>query len=242
MAEKYSKAVRDLIPEIIKLSGRKCVVRKLSDVNFLPELENKLKEELEEYLESKKLEELADILEVIYRIAELRGASKEELEALRAHKRNEKGGFQRNLLLVLPDEKINSFSDLFSGESDSAISSESSCMVFRSENAEVIEKHGVKMKIYTSKTDCKNAAVLYQETETEHAEEFLHEKSDFIYYILEGNGTWIVEDREFKVRAGDVVVVPAGKRFWFRGNLKQICVTAPAWEEEYERHVRYIDL
>lgn len=98
------------------------------------------------------------------------------------------------------------------------------------------------MRIYTTKKDSSNAAVLYQETEIGHLEEFVHEKSDFLYYILEGSGTWVVEDREFKVRAGDVVLVPAGKRFWFRGNLKQICITSPAWEEQYERHVRYIQL
>ncbi len=67
-------------------------------------------------------------------------------------------------------------------------------------------------------------------------------KSDFIYYILEGSGVWIVEDREFEAQAGDVVVVPAGKRFWFRGNLKQVCITAPAWEEQYERHIRDLEL
>lgn len=98
------------------------------------------------------------------------------------------------------------------------------------------------MRIYTTKAESENAGVLYQETHKGHTEEFLHEKSDFIYYILEGDGVWIVEDREFEARAGDVVVVPAGKRFWFRGNLKQVCITAPAWEEQYERHIRDLEL
>jgi mannose-6-phosphate isomerase-like protein (cupin superfamily) len=115
-------------------------------------------------------------------------------------------------------------------------------VVFRPEESELINKHGVCMRIYTTKNDSSNAAVLYQETDTGHAEEFVHEKSDFLYYVLEGSGTWVVEDREFEAGAGDVVVVPAGKRFWFRGNLKQICITAPAWEEKYERHIRYIEL
>ena len=84
--------------------------------------------------------------------------------------------------------------------------------------------------------------MLYQETDKGHSEEFLHEKSDFIYYILEGSGTWVIEDREFKVKTGDVIIVPAGKRFWFHGNLKQICITAPAWEEKYEHHIRNIEL
>ncbi|WP_292372401.1 phosphoribosyl-ATP pyrophosphohydrolase [Methanosarcina sp. UBA411] len=104
MAENNSKAVRDLIPEILKLSGRECMIRELSDSSFLPELENKLEEELKEYLESKELEELVDLLEVIYRIAELRGSSKAELEAIRQRKKQEKGGFEKNILLLNPSE------------------------------------------------------------------------------------------------------------------------------------------
>jgi predicted house-cleaning noncanonical NTP pyrophosphatase (MazG superfamily)/quercetin dioxygenase-like cupin family protein len=231
------KAVRDLIPEIIKLSGRKCMVSELSDFSFLSELENKLFEELKEYIESKELEELADLLEIIYRIAELRGSSKEGLEALRLRKKQEKGGFENNRVLLNPSEKED-----FLSEMHSAGPAESKSVVFRHENAAVIEKHGVKMRIYTTKAESRNAAVLYQETQAGHAEEFLHERSDFIYYILEGSGIWTVEDREFEAGAGDVVIVPAGKRFWFRGNLKQVCVTAPAWEEEYEHHIRDIEL
>ncbi|AAM04220.1 TPA: cupin domain-containing protein [Methanosarcina acetivorans] len=239
-AENRPKAIRDRIPEIIRNSGRECAVKELSDSEFLPELERKLEEELAEYLESKELEELADLLELISRIAELRGSSKENLEALRLQKKLEKGGFEKNLLLFNPSEEKRSLpgSPVDSGE----LLQGTQQIVFRPENTVVIEKHGVRMRIHTTKEDSRNAAVLYQETEKGHAEEFVHEISDFLYYILEGSGTWVVEDREFEVRAGDVVVVPAGKRFWFRGSLKQVCITAPAWEEKYEHHIRDIEL
>ena len=65
----YSKAIRDKIPEIIKESGKNCNVKKLDDSEFLVQLEKKLVEELAEYQESKNIEELADMLEVIYRIS-----------------------------------------------------------------------------------------------------------------------------------------------------------------------------
>jgi len=229
------KAVRDRIPEIMQSSGKECAVKELSDPEFLVELENKLEEEVGEYLESKDLQELINLIEVIHRIAELRGFSKEALESLRSKKKQERGGFENNLLLDITDEK-----DLYS---DSPTASEEfPRVVFRPEGSKVIEKHGVCMMIYNTKEDSPNAAVLYQETKTGHAEEFIHYKSDFLYYILEGSGTWVVENREFEVRKGDVVVVPAGNRFWFRGNLKQVCITAPAWEEKYERHIRDIEL
>ena len=96
----YHKAIRDKIPEIIRGSGKNCNVKTLSDDEFLKELEKKLVEELNEYQESKDVEELADILEVIYRIAQLRGISKEKLEEIRINKVEKRGAFEKNLFLV----------------------------------------------------------------------------------------------------------------------------------------------
>ena len=97
---RYNKAVRDKIPEIIGQSDRTCNVKTLSDSEYLAELEKKLGEELQEYHQSKNIEELVDILEVIYRIAELRGVSKEEIEKIRIKKSDERGGFEKNLFLI----------------------------------------------------------------------------------------------------------------------------------------------
>lgn len=114
---------------------------------FFPVLENKLEEELNEYLNSKELEELADLLEVIYRIAELRGSSKAELETMKQRKKQEKGGFEKNLLLLNP------FEEDFHPGSRSADSVESKHVVFKPENVEVIEKYRVKVRIYPTKTE-----------------------------------------------------------------------------------------
>ncbi len=92
--------MRDGIPEIIKASGRACDVKKLSDSEFLPELEKKLAEEAAEYLKDRSIDELADIIQVIHRILELRGLTREDLEALRLEKRKKRGGFAGNLFLV----------------------------------------------------------------------------------------------------------------------------------------------
>ena len=79
---KYNKAIRDKIPEIIADSGKKYNLKQLDDEPFLAELEKKLTEEVNEYSESKDVEELADLLEVIYRISELRGVSSDELDKI----------------------------------------------------------------------------------------------------------------------------------------------------------------
>ena len=115
-------------------------------------------------------------------------------------------------------------------------------MIFRRDRALNAKKQGVNMWIYNNSEECPQAAVAYQETDKGHFEEFYHEKSAFIFYVIEGEGTWIIEDREVSVRTTDVIIVPPGKRFYSRGNLKQVCITAPAWEEKYEHHVRNVDL
>ena len=96
----YNKAIRDKIPEIIQKDGHSCNVETLSDEDFLEHLEKKLSEEVAEYQNDKNPEELADILEVIYRIAQLKGVSKEELEKIRIKKSEERGGFDKNLFLI----------------------------------------------------------------------------------------------------------------------------------------------
>ena len=96
---KPNKAIRDKIPEIIKKSGRIPKYKTLNNKEFLVEMEKKLNEEVSEYQESKSGEELVDILEVVFKIAELRGINKNELEEIRIKKVKEKGSFSANLFL-----------------------------------------------------------------------------------------------------------------------------------------------
>ena len=61
----YHKLVRDRIPEIIEKDGKTCVCSVLSRQDYITLLDQKLNEELAEYQESKSMEELADLLEVM---------------------------------------------------------------------------------------------------------------------------------------------------------------------------------
>jgi len=92
----YDKAIRDKIPEIISQAGKKCNVKILSDDEFL----EKLSEEVLEYKKSKSLEELADILEIIDRILKIKGIKKGKLEEIQIMKKDERGGFEKNLFLI----------------------------------------------------------------------------------------------------------------------------------------------
>lgn len=105
MIKVYNKAIRDKIPEIIESSGASCLVDVLDDEKFVDELVLKLEEEIEEFNESKSIEELCDLIEIVYRIAELRGVSNEELEQIRNKKILERGRFEKNLFLIQVNEK-----------------------------------------------------------------------------------------------------------------------------------------
>ncbi|MCQ4806657.1 nucleoside triphosphate pyrophosphohydrolase [Intestinimonas massiliensis] len=95
----YHKLVRDRIPEIIEADGKTCVYATLSNEDYIALLDQKLNEELAEYQESKSLEELADLLEVMQAVVKARGWTAEDLERVRAKKAAKRGGFEKKILL-----------------------------------------------------------------------------------------------------------------------------------------------
>ena len=95
----FYKLVRDRIPEIIEADGKTCVCEMLSDEEYIRLLDQKLNEELAEYQESKSLEELADLLEVMQAVVRARGWTLDELEQVRTDKAAERGGFTKKILL-----------------------------------------------------------------------------------------------------------------------------------------------
>lgn len=100
MTKTYDKLVRDRIPEIIEGTGQRCEIRVLSDDDCIRKLDEKLNEELAEYQESKAIEELADLLEVIEATAKMRGCSWEALLDIKEQKRQKRGGFDQKILLL----------------------------------------------------------------------------------------------------------------------------------------------
>lgn len=114
--------------------------------------------------------------------------------------------------------------------------------VFHRADAFRAEKNGVDMWIYSGVDTVAPVAVAYQETATGHAQEFRHHTSAFVFYIIEGEGEWVIDGVTHAVEATDVVVVPPGAAFYYCGNLKQVCITAPAWDEEHEEVIRQLDL
>ena len=71
----------------------------MSDVEYLYELDKKLIEEVNEYLEANDLDELCDIVEVIMAIADARGTGFNDIEQKRKDKLQKRGGFKQKIFL-----------------------------------------------------------------------------------------------------------------------------------------------
>jgi predicted house-cleaning noncanonical NTP pyrophosphatase (MazG superfamily) len=97
--KEYNKLIRDKIPEIIAAKGEKAVIHMAGEEEFLEKAQEKLGEEVLEYRESTDPEELADLLEVVYAVAAAHGLSEEALNKIRQDKKEERGGFDKRIIL-----------------------------------------------------------------------------------------------------------------------------------------------
>lgn len=99
----YNKLVRDNIPDIINGNGEIPITRILSQEEYKQELENKLYEEYQEVLNTTnskdRIEELADMLEIMIALAKLEDKSLEDVLEVAQTKRLKRGGFEKRIYL-----------------------------------------------------------------------------------------------------------------------------------------------
>jgi len=95
----FNKLVRDKIPQIIESKGEKAVYKILDDKDNLLKLNQKLLEEVNEYFQDGEIEELADVVEVIYGILKAKNTTLEEFNKIREAKKQARGGFDNKIFL-----------------------------------------------------------------------------------------------------------------------------------------------
>jgi len=102
----YNKLVRDKIPENINSEpGRKSKYRILNDKEYLNELNKKVIEEANEFIEENSIEELGDLMEVINAIMQFKNYKTEELYKVMKEKADKKGAFNNRIYLEYVDEE-----------------------------------------------------------------------------------------------------------------------------------------
>lgn len=108
MKKVYNKLVRDLIPEIIKANGENPITRILESSEYKIELEKKLREECEEVLgavnSKARIEELADVYEILSALAKLENSSIDEVALVAKAKADKRGAFDKKVYLEEVEE------------------------------------------------------------------------------------------------------------------------------------------
>ena len=102
MEKIYNKLVRDKIPNIIKENGETPITKILSEIEYKNELEKKLYEEYQEVLVASgndRLEELADMLEVIKALTKLEGKTLDDILIIANKKNKKRGAFEERIFL-----------------------------------------------------------------------------------------------------------------------------------------------
>lgn len=102
----YNKLVRDKIPENIESdTGKECKYRVLNDEEYLLELNKKVIEEANEFIENNSIEELGDLLEVLNAVITLKGYKIEDVNTIMKEKEEKRGAFNNKIYLEYVDEQ-----------------------------------------------------------------------------------------------------------------------------------------
>jgi mannose-6-phosphate isomerase-like protein (cupin superfamily) len=107
------------------------------------------------------------------------------------------------------------------------------------DEARTINKFGVDITIFGEGVATGN--LVYEETETGHFEEFFDRVSTHLWFIIDGHGTFVIDDEKVQAGPKDLIVVPPGKRIHYFGKLKMLLCTTPAFDATNEQHVRDVD-
>lgn len=97
------------------------------------------------------------------------------------------------------------------------------------------EKVGIKGKIFPITNLVQSTSLVLVETQLGHETTIIEQASDFIYYILEGNGYFVINNLKEECFHGDLIVIPARTKFTYKGTFKMLLSCTPPWREEQEK-------
>src|SRR3989344_3114868 len=106
-------------------------------------------------------------------------------------------------------------------------------MKFSKENAVRFGWNGIQGWALSSSADFPRASVAYFEVNGSHGS-VKSTLSDRIYYVLAGEGKFIIDGQDFSVLEGEVVIVPKDTFYDYVGEMKLLLVHAPAFDSKSE--------
>ncbi|UOX90007.1 hypothetical protein MUY14_05055 [Amycolatopsis sp. FBCC-B4732] len=99
-------------------------------------------------------------------------------------------------------------------------------------------KHGIDLTVYGQTSSLVTVARVY--VEKGHFEEFFDLRSTYLYYIVSGRGTFVLDDEAVVAEETDLVVVPPNTRIYYFGTMEILLTVSPSFDERNERHVRFV--
>lgn len=99
------------------------------------------------------------------------------------------------------------------------------------------EKVGIKGKIFSTSDLTQDLEFVRIDTDAGHETRIIEHKSTFCYYILEGSGHFEIDDSVEDCVKGDLIVIPAGKAFTYKGSMQLLLIDTPPWQEDQEETV-----
>lgn len=96
---RMNKLMRDRAMEQEQKNGCTFAHYQCEPEEYFRRLKEKLAEEVTEFLEDQTVEELGDILEVLYALASYKGYTPKQLDEVAENKRNKFGAFEQRLVL-----------------------------------------------------------------------------------------------------------------------------------------------
>jgi mannose-6-phosphate isomerase-like protein (cupin superfamily) len=107
------------------------------------------------------------------------------------------------------------------------------------EDADRFTKHGIDLTVYGQQGP--SATVVRVNVERGHFQEFRNVRSSYIYYIVSGEGVFYLNGEAVAAGATDLITVPPNTRICYFGSMEMVLTVAPAFDEQDERHVRFIE-
>jgi mannose-6-phosphate isomerase-like protein (cupin superfamily) len=104
-------------------------------------------------------------------------------------------------------------------------------------NTEILKKKkfGINIEVYPN---IGNQGFVLVDTEDGHNQEFYDKESTFNYFVLEGEGIFYLNDKDFIVSKGDCILISPNTRIYYKGKMRLLLLTNPAWKPENEVETR----
>jgi mannose-6-phosphate isomerase-like protein (cupin superfamily) len=100
---------------------------------------------------------------------------------------------------------------------------------------ESFNKVGVKGFIFPTDELTKKTEFVLIETDEGHESTIIENSCDFSYYVLSGKGYFLINEEKEECAEGDLIVIPSGTRFTYKGTLRMLLnVTPPFFPEQEE--------